>query len=176
MKSHTEYLTFHIPARVGFVNITPQVEEAVRKSGVKEGLVLCNTMHITASVFINDDERGLHHDFGKWLEQLASNCVKTGTRVHHISNNAPTGMAGPDEEARKAGIEVAKKWLDGAAIIGAKSASGTATNSASGLGLRRARDTNGTSNTRCASASSESAAVTCSTGRWSPRLRRGKAS
>jgi hypothetical protein len=56
----------------------------------------------------------------KWLERLASNCVKTGTKVHHISNNAPTGMAGPDEEARKAGIEVAKKWLDGAAIIGAK--------------------------------------------------------
>ena len=71
MKSHTEYLTFNIPSKMAFVNITPQVEEAVRKSGVKEGLVLCNTMHITASVFINDDERGLHHDFGKWLEQLA---------------------------------------------------------------------------------------------------------
>jgi Xylose isomerase-like TIM barrel len=55
-----------------------------------------------------------------WLERLASTCVKTGTKVHHISNNAPTGMAGPDEEARKAGIVVAKKWLDGAAIIGAK--------------------------------------------------------
>ena len=56
----------------------------------------------------------------KWLEQLASNCVKTGTRVHHISNNAPTGMAGPDEDARKAGIVVAKHWLDAAAILGAK--------------------------------------------------------
>lgn len=71
MKSHTEYLTMHLPGRTGFVNITPQVEEAVRKSGVREGLVLCNSMHITASVFINDDEAGLHHDFGKWLEQLA---------------------------------------------------------------------------------------------------------
>jgi secondary thiamine-phosphate synthase enzyme len=56
---------------MAFVNITPQVEEVVRKSGVKEGLVLCNTMHITASVFINDNEAGLHYDFGVWLEQLA---------------------------------------------------------------------------------------------------------
>ena len=71
MKSHTEYLTFQVPARMDFVNITRQVEEIVRKSGVQEGLVLVNTMHITSSVFINDDERGLHHDFGKWLEQLA---------------------------------------------------------------------------------------------------------
>jgi secondary thiamine-phosphate synthase enzyme len=71
MKSYTEYLTFHIPSRMAFVNITPQVEEAVRKSGVMEGLVLCNAMHITASVFINDDEPGLHHDYGVWLEKLA---------------------------------------------------------------------------------------------------------
>lgn len=71
MKSHTEYLTFNLPSRVGFVNITQQVEEAVRKSGVREGLVLCNAMHITASVFINDDERGLHEDYKKWLEGLA---------------------------------------------------------------------------------------------------------
>ena len=71
MKSHTEYLTMNIPSKMAFLNITPQVEEAIRKSGVKEGLVLCNSMHITSSVFINDDERGLHHDFGKWLEELA---------------------------------------------------------------------------------------------------------
>ena len=71
MKSHTEYLTLNIPSKMAFVNITPQVEEAVRKSGVVEGLVLCNTMHITSSVFVNDNERGLHHDFGVWLEQLA---------------------------------------------------------------------------------------------------------
>ncbi|MGE3489308.1 MAG: secondary thiamine-phosphate synthase enzyme YjbQ [Vicinamibacterales bacterium] len=71
MKSHTEYLTFNVPARVGFENITPRVEAAVRKSGVAEGLVLVNAMHITASVFINDDERGLHQDYAKWLEQLA---------------------------------------------------------------------------------------------------------
>src|SRR5262245_3541992 len=64
VKSHTEYLTLNIPSKMAFVNITPQVDDAVRKSGVREGLVLVNTMHITASVFINDDERGLHHDFG----------------------------------------------------------------------------------------------------------------
>ena len=71
MKSHTEYLTFNIPARMGFQNITPTIEEILRKSGVKEGLLLCNAMHITASVFINDDESGLHEDYKKWLEQLA---------------------------------------------------------------------------------------------------------
>jgi len=71
MKAHTEYLTFNVPARVGFENITPQVEAALANSGVREGLVLVNAMHITASVFINDDERGLHQDYAKWLEQLA---------------------------------------------------------------------------------------------------------
>ncbi len=71
MKSHTEYLWMNVPERRGFVNLTPQVEDAVRKSGVAEGLVLVNAMHISASVFINDDERGLHHDFDAWLETLA---------------------------------------------------------------------------------------------------------
>ena len=71
MKSLTEYLTFNLSARMAFTNITPQVEDAVRRSGVQEGLVLCNAMHITASVFINDDEPGLHEDYKKWLEGLA---------------------------------------------------------------------------------------------------------
>ena len=71
MKSHTEYLTLNVQARMEFVNITAQVEQAVRKSSIREGLCLVNTMHITSSVFINDNERGLHHDFGVWLEQLA---------------------------------------------------------------------------------------------------------
>jgi secondary thiamine-phosphate synthase enzyme len=71
MKFYTHYLSLNIPGRMSFVNITPQVEDCLRKSGIQEGLCLVNTMHITASVFINDDERGLHHDFGKWLEQLA---------------------------------------------------------------------------------------------------------
>ena len=71
MKSLTEHLTFNIPARVGFVNITREVEDLVRRSGVQEGLVLVNAMHITASVFINDDEPGLHEDYKAWLEALA---------------------------------------------------------------------------------------------------------
>src|SRR3954468_7125839 len=71
MKSHTEHLTFNIPARMDFLNITPQVEEIVRKSGVKEGIVLVNAMHITASVFINDDESGLHAVYAKWLKNPA---------------------------------------------------------------------------------------------------------
>jgi secondary thiamine-phosphate synthase enzyme len=71
MTSHTEYLWMNVPARRAFVNLTPRVEEAVRKSGVREGLVLVNAMHISASVFINDDERGLHADYEAWLEQLA---------------------------------------------------------------------------------------------------------
>ena len=71
MKSRTEYLEFNLPARMGFVNITRHVQEIVRQSGVREGLVLCNAMHITASVFINDDESGLHHDYEMWLERLA---------------------------------------------------------------------------------------------------------
>jgi secondary thiamine-phosphate synthase enzyme len=71
MKAHTEYLTLNIPSKMAFQNITAQVQGAVTKSGVTEGLVLVNSMHITASVFINDDEAGLHHDFGAWLEKLA---------------------------------------------------------------------------------------------------------
>lgn len=71
VKSHTEYLTFQVPERMGFLNVTRQIAEIVEKSGVQEGLVLCNAMHITASVFINDDESGLHADYRKWLEQLA---------------------------------------------------------------------------------------------------------
>ena len=71
MKSFRKELTFSIPSRRGFVNITREVEEALRESGIKEGLCLVNPMHITASVFINDNESGLHHDYDKWLERLA---------------------------------------------------------------------------------------------------------
>ena len=68
MKSHTKYLTFNVPARMDFVNITDTIAEEVRASGVQEGLCLVNAMHITASVFINDDEPGLHNDYKRWLE------------------------------------------------------------------------------------------------------------
>ncbi len=71
MKSHTEYLTFNLPARLAFENITSKIEAIVHKSKIREGLLLCNAMHITASVFINDDEPGLHADYEKWLENLA---------------------------------------------------------------------------------------------------------
>ncbi len=71
MKSHTEYLTLEIPQRRAFLNITPRVQAALEASGVREGLVLVNAMHISASVFINDDESGLHHDYEVWLEKLA---------------------------------------------------------------------------------------------------------
>ena len=71
MKSYRKELWFEVKGRRGFVNITPRVLECLRESGVREGLVLVNAMHITASVFINDDESGLHHDYEEWLEKLA---------------------------------------------------------------------------------------------------------
>ena len=71
MESFRKELWFNINTRRAFINITPQVEECVRESGIQNGLVLCNAMHITASVFINDDESGLHHDYETWLEKLA---------------------------------------------------------------------------------------------------------
>ncbi len=83
MKSLTEYLTFTVPERVGFVNITPTLEDLVRRSGITEGLLLCNAMHITASVFVNDDERGLHEDFKRWLERLAPFDASQQTYAHN---------------------------------------------------------------------------------------------
>ena len=71
MKSHRTELTFNLPARMAFRNITPEVERAVRESGIREGLCLVNAMHITASVFVNDDEPGLLRDYARWLEELA---------------------------------------------------------------------------------------------------------
>ncbi|MGD9675669.1 MAG: secondary thiamine-phosphate synthase enzyme YjbQ, partial [Candidatus Bipolaricaulia bacterium] len=71
MRTYRKELWFHLPSRRGFVNITPEVEGALRESGIREGLCLVNSMHITSSVFVNDDERGLHADFDRWLERLA---------------------------------------------------------------------------------------------------------
>ena len=82
MKALTRYLTMNVPARMDFVNITPEVERAVAESGVREGLCLVNAMHITASVFINDDEKGLHADYKRWLEQLAP-FDPSPDRYHH---------------------------------------------------------------------------------------------
>jgi len=80
MKSHRKELFFNIPSRRGFINITPQVEEALHESRIKEGLILVNAMHITSSVFINDDESGLHYDYDKWLEKLAPHEPVSGYR------------------------------------------------------------------------------------------------
>ena len=83
MKSSTEYLTFNLPERMAFRNITPEIERVVRQSGVQEGLLLCNAMHITASVFINDDEPGLHEDYQAWLERLAPFDASPRTYYHN---------------------------------------------------------------------------------------------
>lgn len=80
MKSFRKELWFNLPTRRGFVNITPQVETCLQESGIKEGFILVNSMHITASVFINDDESGLHHDYDKWLERLAPHEPVNGYR------------------------------------------------------------------------------------------------
>lgn len=82
MKFHTHYLTLNIPARMDFVNITRDVAAQVAASGVREGLCLVNAMHITASVFINDDEPGLHRDYKKWLDDLAP-FDASPERYHH---------------------------------------------------------------------------------------------
>jgi len=81
MKSLTQHLTFNLPARMGFLNITPEVEDVVVRSGIQEGLCLVNAMHITASVFINDDESGLHEDYARWLETLAP--FNADPKVYH---------------------------------------------------------------------------------------------
>lgn len=89
MKHHRKVLVMRIPERMGFQNITPEVEAALRESGIQEGLCLVNAMHITASVFINDDEPGLHQDYRRWLEQLApfnaGSDPRTGGYLHNRS-------------------------------------------------------------------------------------------
>ena len=91
MKSCRKELWFNLPARRGYVNITPQVEAVLRESGIREGLCLVNAMHITASVFVNDDESGLHRDFERWLETLAPE--KPYTRYDHNLSGEDNGDA-----------------------------------------------------------------------------------
>jgi len=83
MKSYCKELFVHLPTRRGFINLTPQVEACLQESGIQEGLCLINPLHITASVFINDNESGLHHDYEAWLESLApmNRSAATGTTV-----------------------------------------------------------------------------------------------
>ncbi len=91
MKSIRRELWFEVPTRRSFVNITSQVDEALRESGIREGLCLVNAMHITASVFINDDERGLHHDYEQWLERLAPH--EPLEQYHHNRTGEDNGDA-----------------------------------------------------------------------------------
>ncbi len=92
MQSYRKELFFQVPARRGFVNITDQCEDALRESGIREGLMLVNAMHITASVFINDDESGLHHDYEVWLEKLAPHEPVSGYRHNRGEDNADAHM------------------------------------------------------------------------------------
>ena len=92
MKSQTEYLQFNVPTRMGFLNITGEIARVVDESGVQEGLVLVNAMHITASVFINDDEPGLHEDYKRWLEELAP-FDASPERYHHNRTGEDNGDA-----------------------------------------------------------------------------------
>ncbi len=110
MKHHRATLTFNLPARIAFVNITPQVEAAVRESGVRQGLCLVNAMHITASVFINDDEPGLHEDYERWLEELAP-FDPSPERYHH--NRTGEENADAHQKRQIMGREVVVAITDG---------------------------------------------------------------
>jgi secondary thiamine-phosphate synthase enzyme len=96
MKSHTQYLTFNTPQRIAFINITDECRAAVQKSGVREGLLLANAMHISASVFINDDERGLHQDYAKWLDKLAPHAP-----IDQYLHNTGTGEDNADAHMKR---------------------------------------------------------------------------
>ena len=92
MKSYRKELWFEVPSRRGFINITPTVENCLTESGIQEGLILVNAMHITASVFINDDESGLHHDYEVWLEKLAPHAPVNQYRHNGYEDNADAHM------------------------------------------------------------------------------------
>ncbi len=111
MQSYRKELWFQTKNRVEFINITPQVEECVRLSGVREGLVLVNAMHITASVFINDDEHGLHHDFGEWLERLAPHAPVSQYR-HNVGEDNADGHMKRQIMGREVVVAVSEARLD----------------------------------------------------------------
>jgi len=113
MKSHTTHLTFNVAARMDFVNITSKVREELNKSGIQEGLCLVNAMHITASVFINDDEPGLHEDYKRWLEKLAPFSPSPDV-YHHNRTGEDNGDAHHKRQVmgREVVIAVTKGELD----------------------------------------------------------------
>lgn len=92
MKSYHKELWFEVPTRRAFINITSEVEACLEQSGIREGLLLCNAMHITASVFINDDESGLHYDYEQWLERLAPHAPVSQYRHNGYEDNADAHM------------------------------------------------------------------------------------
>lgn len=114
MKSYRQELWFHVPARRGYENITPQVEACLRASGIREGLCLVNAMHITASVFINDNESGLHRDFERWLEKLAPE------QPHSQYDHNDTGEDNADAHLKRSimGREVVVAVTEGALDFG----------------------------------------------------------
>jgi len=105
MKSYRQELWFNVPTRRAFINITSKVDECLRDSGIKEGLVLINAMHITASVFINDDESGLHHDYEQWLERLAPH--EPTSHYHHNRTGEDNGDAHLKRQVMGRGVVVA---------------------------------------------------------------------
>ena len=112
MKSLTEHLWFEVPDRRGFINITPKVEDLVQRSGVTEGLCLVNAMHITASVFINDDEPGLHHDYERWLEKLAPHAPTTAYRHNRTGEDNADAHMKRQLMGREVVVAITKGKLD----------------------------------------------------------------
>ena len=112
MKSFTEHLWFEVPARRGFINITPKIEELIHRSGVTEGLCLVNAMHITASIFVNDDEAGLHHDYEVWLEKLAPHAPTNAYRHNRTGEDNADAHLKRQIMGREAVVAITKGKLD----------------------------------------------------------------
>jgi len=112
MKSYRKELWFEVPSRRGFVNITPDVDQCLRESEVREGLALVNAMHITASVFINDDERGLHHDYDEWLEKLAPHAPISQYRHNDTGEDNADGHMKRQLMGREVVVAITEGQLD----------------------------------------------------------------
>jgi secondary thiamine-phosphate synthase enzyme len=112
MKSYRKELWFNVPSRRALVNITPDVEQCLRESGVQEGMALVNAMHITASVFINDDESGLHHDYETWLERLAPHEPVSGYRHNDTGEDNADAHLKRQIMGREVVVAITKGKLD----------------------------------------------------------------
>jgi secondary thiamine-phosphate synthase enzyme len=112
MKHRTEYLVFNTKTRNAFINITPQVQNVVNKSGIIEGICLVNAMHITSSIFVNDDESGLHHDFDRWLETLAPHSPTTQYRHNDTGEDNADAHLKRQLMGREAVIAITNGKLD----------------------------------------------------------------